>query len=169
MKRAYVVDGVVQPVALEVKDGLLKVAAAGGTLEAEALRVSENEIVLVEGGRSRRVFLARDGDRWLVSVGGREIVLGPARADAGRPHKPDDRTPDGALEVRSPMPGKVIKLCVAEGQACRRNQTLVIVEAMKMENEVQAGLEGTVTKVRVAVGDLVDAERILVEIEPKAA
>lgn len=169
MKFEYLVDGAVQAVSLEKKDGVWKVSAAGGTLEAEILRVSENEIVLFTGSKARRLFLVRDGDRLLVSAGGREFVISSARADSGRFHKGDDRSPDGGLEVRSPMPGKVIKICTAEGDECRKNQTLVIVEAMKMENEVQAGLEGVVKKIHVAVGDLVDAEKTLVEIEPKAA
>lgn len=168
MKLEYLVDGAVQTVSLDKKDGAWSISAAGGAFEAEILRISENEIVFVTGGRARRVFLVRDGDRWRVSAVGREFVLSPARVDAGRFHKGDDRAPDGGLEVRSPMPGKVIKICAAEGDACRKNQTLVIVEAMKMENEVQAGLEGVVKKIHVAVGDLVDAEMILVEIEPKA-
>ena len=67
------------------------------------------------------------------------------------------------------MPGKVTKVPVSEGQEVRKNQTLVIVEAMKMENEIKASIDGVVKKVHVAVGDLVDAERPLVEVEPKAA
>ncbi len=169
MKLDYLVDGAVQTVSLDKKDGMWKISAAGGTLEAEILRISENEIVLIEAGQARRVFLVRDGDRRLVSVAGREFVLSPARAESGRHLKDDDRTPDGGRGVRSPMPGKVIKICAAEGDECRKNQTLVIVEAMKMENEVQAGFEGVVKKIHVAVGELVDAEKILVEIEPKAA
>jgi biotin carboxyl carrier protein len=169
MKLEYLVDGAAQTVSLEKKDGTWTISAVGGTLEAEILRISDNEIVLFAGGEARRVFLVRDGDRLLVSAAGREFAITSARADSGRFHKGDDRSPDGGLEVRSPMPGKVIKLCAAEGDECRKNQTLIIVEAMKMENEVQAGLEGVVKKIHVAVGDLVDAEKTLIEIEPKAA
>lgn len=169
MKLEYLVDGDVQAVSLDKKDGTWKITAAERAFEAEIMRISENEVVLIAGGRARRVFLVRDGDRWLISAGGREFVLSPARSDAGGFHKGDDRAPDGGRGVRSPMPGKVIKICAAEGDECRKNQTLVIVEAMKMENEVQAGLEGIVKKVHVAVGELVDAEKILVEVEPKAA
>ena len=67
------------------------------------------------------------------------------------------------------MPGKVTKLAVSVGENVRRNQTLVIVEAMKMENEIKTSIDGVVAKVHVAAGDLVDAEKILIEIEPKTA
>ena len=48
----------------------------------------------------------------------------------------------------------------------RKNQTLVIVEAMKMENEIKAASDGVVVKIDVAAGELVDPERTLVELEP---
>ena len=57
------------------------------------------------------------------------------------------------------MPGKVIKVNVAEGDEVRKNQTLVIVEAMKMENEIKTASMGVVKKIYVAAGDLVDAEQ----------
>jgi biotin carboxyl carrier protein len=49
----------------------------------------------------------------------------------------------------------------------RKNQTLVIVEAMKMENEIKSGIEGIVKKIHVLAGDLVDSEKPLIELEPK--
>jgi biotin carboxyl carrier protein len=65
------------------------------------------------------------------------------------------------------MPGKVTKIAVVEGENVRKNQTLVIVEAMKMENEIKTAIDGVVTKIHVAVGDLVDSERPLIEVEKK--
>jgi biotin carboxyl carrier protein len=56
---------------------------------------------------------------------------------------------------------------VAEKEAVRKNQTLAIVEAMKMENEIKSPLEGFVKKIYVAAGDLVDSEKPLLELEPK--
>lgn len=64
------------------------------------------------------------------------------------------------------MPGKVIKLAVDEGAKVRRNETLIIVEAMKMENEIQSPVAGTVRKIEAAVGELVDSEKTLMEVEP---
>ena len=77
------------------------------------------------------------------------------------------RTPKGGRHVKAPMPGKVIKLNVAEGEEVRKNQTLVIVEAMKMENEIKSAIDGNVKKIHVAAGELVDSEKSLIEIEPK--
>ncbi|TET66957.1 MAG: hypothetical protein E3J56_13605 [Candidatus Aminicenantes bacterium] len=65
------------------------------------------------------------------------------------------------------MPGKVIKINVSEKEEVRKNQTLAIVEAMKMENEIKSSIEGYVKKIFVSEGDLVDSEKPLIELEPK--
>ena len=115
-----------------------------------------------------RVFLARDGERTFVSVDGRQYVVSESRADTGRPGGGEDQAAGGSLRIKAPMPGKVTKVAVVEGEEVRRNQTLVIVEAMKMENEIKTSIDGVVARVHVAAGDLVDAERPLVEIERKS-
>jgi len=66
--------------------------------------------------------------------------------------------------VKAPMPGKVIKINVAEEQPVRKNQTLAIVEAMKMENEIKSSIDGYVKKVYVSEGDIVDSEKPLLEL-----
>lgn len=165
----FLLDGEPKKISLELKDGSLVAHEGGHVLEAEARRISENELQLRFCGRSVRIHLARDGERTYVAVDGRQYVLSESRAESGRPGDADDKTAGGTLRVKAPMPGKVTKLAVSAGEEVRRNQALVIVEAMKMENEIKTSIDGVVTKVHVAVGDLVDAEKILVEIEPKPA
>ena len=136
-------------------------------LEAEILRLSGNELMILAGGRMRRVYIVRDGERKIVHAEGRIYVIREPGQSAGRFAGADDRTPEGGWQVKAPMPGKVIKLSVVEGQEVRKNQTLAIVEAMKMENEIKSGREGVVKKIYVAAGDLIDAQRPLIELEPK--
>ena len=162
-------DGEIRRISVEARDGGLVVREGGRVLETEVRRISANELRLRVGDRSVRIFLARDGDRTCVAVEGRQYVVSEPRAEAGRPGEADEKAGGGGLRVKAPMPGKVTKLAVSEGEKVRKNQTLVIVEAMKMENEIKTSIDGVVKKVHVAVGDLVDAEKILVEIEPKAA
>ena len=64
------------------------------------------------------------------------------------------------------MPGKVIKLAVAEGATVGSGDVLIVLEAMKMEHELLAPAAGTVTELRVAEGDQVDAGAPLAVIEP---
>lgn len=67
--------------------------------------------------------------------------------------------------IRSPMPGKVVKILVAVGEAVEAGQTVVIVSAMKMESEFKAAKAGTVSEIPVSEGDTVDSNQVLVVIE----
>jgi biotin carboxyl carrier protein len=66
--------------------------------------------------------------------------------------------------VRSPMPGRVVKVLVARGEAIEAGQGLVVLEAMKMENEVRARAAGTVAEVHVVPGATVDGQAKLVTL-----
>jgi pyruvate carboxylase subunit B len=72
----------------------------------------------------------------------------------------------GPTSVVSVMPGKVVRILVNEGDEVEAGQGVVVVEAMKMENEVKSGVDGTVKKVNVAAGDSVGTSEVMVEIEP---
>ena len=87
-----------------------------------------------------------------VRTAGREV----ARASGGS---------RGAGRVTAPMPGKVVKVLVTVGQQVTARQGVAVVEAMKMENELRAGRDGTVRDVLVAEGVSVDAGTPLVVIE----
>ena len=164
----FLLDGEIRKISVEARDGALVVHEGGRVFETGVRRVSANELRLLFGDRSVRVFLTKDGERTCVAVDGRQYIVSESRAEAGRPGESDDKASGGTLRIKAPMPGKVTKLAVSEGEKVRRNQTLVIVEAMKMENEIKTSIDGVVAKVHVAAGDLVDAEKTLIEIEPKA-
>jgi acetyl/propionyl-CoA carboxylase alpha subunit len=91
---------------------------------------------------------------------------GPARsrgrARAGGPGAPGrvDR------EIRAPMTGKVVRVAVGPGTAVRRNDVLVVLEAMKMEYRLSAPRDGTVESVRCQEGELVDLDHLLVTLDP---
>jgi biotin carboxyl carrier protein len=70
----------------------------------------------------------------------------------------------GATIVRSPMPGRIVRVLVAEGDVVEPDAPTVIVEAMKMENEVRTAGGGRVARVAVSVGDTVDAGQVLCEL-----
>jgi len=70
----------------------------------------------------------------------------------------------GACTVNAPMPGNILDVKVAAGQAVKAGQTLVILEAMKMENEIQAPQDGTVASVAVTKGQQVESGAVLVTL-----
>jgi len=68
-------------------------------------------------------------------------------------------------KIYAPMPGKIVKILVEEGQEITEKQPMVIVEAMKMENQVNALASGTVRKVNFKAGDQVDTETPIIELD----
>ena len=63
------------------------------------------------------------------------------------------------------MPGKVIKVMTAEGATVQAGDTLVILEAMKMENEVKAGIDGVVKAVHITEGQVLESGFLMIEVE----
>ena len=169
MEFEYLVDGTPRKIAIERQGTGWTVREGGEAGELEIRRISEHELVLLDGDRIHRVQIARDGERLFVRIDGREVVLAEPNEGDGRAAGDEAGASGDGRRIVAPMPGKVIKVCVAAGEAVRKNQTLVIVEAMKMENEIKAASDGVVLKVDVAAGELVDAERVLVELEPAGA
>jgi len=76
-----------------------------------------------------------------------------------------DGAGDGVQHVSAPMPGRVVRILVEPGQQVEARQGLVVVEAMKMENELRSPRAGKVREVAVAEGESVEAGRLLVVVE----
>lgn len=87
-----------------------------------------------------------------------------APAAAPTPAAPAAPVATGAEKVNSPMPGNIIDIKVAAGDTVTNGQTLLILEAMKMENEIKAPCDGTVAGVHVAKGDTVDSGALLISL-----
>jgi biotin carboxyl carrier protein len=68
-------------------------------------------------------------------------------------------------QITAPMPGKIVKVLVKEGDDVTKGQTLVTISAMKMESEYKAAVDGIVKAVLVADGDTVEANQVLIEID----
>lgn len=71
----------------------------------------------------------------------------------------------GAAAVKTQMPGRIVRVLVQAGEVVAKGQALVVVEAMKMENELKAPREGTVKRVAVSEGALVESGAVLVELD----
>ena len=68
----------------------------------------------------------------------------------------------GGQTLKAPLPGKISRVAVRPGDAIQAGDTLLVIEAMKMENELRAGAAGTITEVRVQVGQAVNAGDVLI-------
>ena len=85
----------------------------------------------------------------------------PAPAPAAAPAAPVAPAAAGATTITAPMPGTILKVNVANGQAVKKGDVLMVLEAMKMENEIMAPADGTVTSVNVNAGASVEAGTVL--------
>ena len=86
----------------------------------------------------------------------------PAPAAAAAPAAPAAPASAGAVEVKAPMPGNILKVNCSQGQAVKAGDILVVLEAMKMENEILAPRDGTVAQVVTTKGAVVDTGAPLV-------
>ena len=112
-----------------------------------------------EGGVRRREVLV-DGFRFLVDVESERIAALRERASQGRASSAHS----GPLEVKAIIPGKVVAVSVTAGDAVTAGQQLLVVEAMKMQNELRAPRDGTIDRVGVAVGVNIEIGDLLVVI-----
>ncbi|RMG84383.1 MAG: acetyl-CoA carboxylase biotin carboxyl carrier protein subunit, partial [Candidatus Dadabacteria bacterium] len=91
----------------------------------------------------------------------------PAPAPQPQPAKPAPAAapaPEGGEVITAPMPGHILNVLVAEGDAVEVGDTVVVMEAMKMENEIKAHVAGKVLEVKVAKGQDVGVGEVLVVI-----
>ena len=144
-----------------------RVTALGKTRVVDARRVEAATWSLLEPGGGRVALVDVDGKapELVVTVGGTSVpvklVEGRRAALAG---VATARQKTGPQPVRSPMPGKVVKVLVKEGEAVKAGQGVIVVEAMKMENELKAPRDGTVVQVAVQEGATVEAGQMLATI-----
>lgn len=90
-----------------------------------------------------------------------DIKAPAAKAPAPAPAAAPVAAPAGAQTVSAPMPGTILKVNVSNGQAVKKGDVLMVLEAMKMENEILAPNDGTVSSVNVAQGATVESGTVL--------
>jgi biotin carboxyl carrier protein len=165
MKLEAEVEGRVVPLEVTGEAGRYRVTLAGETLEVDARKVGESGWSLLLGGKSYWAALVEEDGVTVVSVDG-EVH----RIRVEEETRYLIRTRGGAAAVsgqvlKAPMPGRVVLIEVVVGQRVSRGDGLVILEAMKMENEFRAAAEGTVKEIRVQAGQAVNPGDVLVVIE----
>ena len=90
-----------------------------------------------------------------------ELVAGAAPAAVAAPAPVAAAAPAGSVEITSPMPGKILNVKAGVGTAVKKGDVILILEAMKMENDVVAPEDGTVASINVSAGDAVEAGDVL--------
>ncbi len=141
----------------ETRDGLV-VTVDGTPSSPHVSEIAPGTFVLKDGLRSETFLCVRDGDALHVLWRGVVHELREER-EGGRAAQ---RQASGVLEA--PMPGKVITVRVTAGQAVKKGEELLVIEAMKMENALRAPRDGIVKSVTAKPGDRVSPGVVLVEL-----
>lgn len=165
----------VRTVSVARTGSLLHVTLDGRTTAVDARRVSALELSLLVAAdgeampvQSVDASLAaqRTAGDFDVHVAGRTIPVQVRQAGGfGRPKKAGAAQGTGPQRITAPMPGKIARVLVTAGDEVKARQGLVVVEAMKMENELRASRDGRVREVSVTEGQSVDAGTLLLVVE----
>jgi biotin carboxyl carrier protein len=135
-----------------------------GEFKVAATPVADGSLLLSVDGRNYTVRYARDEQGLHIMVKGIGVLhKEPGQQGAGGGGA-EFEVVDGKQILVAPMPGQVVKVNVTVGDKVAKKQCVVIVEAMKMENELVTVIDGTVTAVHVKAGQQVDALQALVEV-----
>lgn len=137
-----------------------------GPVHVDARSITDTCLSLLINGRSYKVYMATNEKKRYLHVDGHHFCLEETGGDAGSGYTRGGGTATSEQSVVAPMPGTVVTVQVNEGDEVKKNQSLVIVESMKMENALRSPIDGHVKKIHYEDGDLVDAGVPIVEIAP---
>jgi len=170
MRYEIEVGGRTRQVAVNRAGDGLAVVVEGRTWHVDAARIDAHSLSLIVdsvGRKSYEVAITSDAVTSLlvVRVGTTPIAVGLNGSRRWTRKDDGGGSGTGPLRLVAPMPGKVVRVLVAAGQSVRARQPLVVVEAMKLENELRAGRNGTVVDIHAREGMSVDAGALLVVIQ----
>ncbi len=158
------VDGVEHRLSYRALGGGRFVVDVDGAGEQLTAQVDGERIRLTTAdGVTRRLTVIADGPRrWVGDLDGTSLCI-------EAPRFPDAAADEVAGGAVAPMPGKIVRVCVAVGDTVAKGAPLVILEAMKMEQTLTAPAAGTVVAIRAEAGAVVDAGAVLVELDGEEA
>lgn len=164
MKLELALDG--QTLALELmpaEEGSYRLRLEEREVAVELVSQDDAGLVLRLDGRTVRAWVEPREDGCRVTIGGEVYDIGRVRsggAARGKRHAGPDTG-----RVVAPMPGKVTKVLVQAGDEVAAGQALLVLEAMKMENELRAAAAGKIARVLVEAGQPVSPAQLLIEFE----
>jgi acetyl/propionyl-CoA carboxylase alpha subunit len=146
--------------------GEMRCVVDGRPVKADARIVSPGVISLVlGGGRQVRCILDVSPLGEAVLVDGRRFEFALSDPRSLRAGHAAAAGADGPKAVKAPMPGRVVRVLVSVGDEVAAQQGLVVIEAMKMQNELKAPKAGRVVRLGAGIGDTVQAGEVLVVVE----
>jgi biotin carboxyl carrier protein len=135
----------------------------------DVARIDAHTLSMLVGTSSYDVSVVANPASGHLSVSVGAVVLDASlNGRRRRRSRPEDtgHAADGPQQLKAPMPGKIVRVLVKPGEAVRLRQPLVVIEAMKMENELRAGSDGVVSELYVEEGQSVDAGVLVAVVRP---
>lgn len=133
----------------------------GREVSVQFLRAENGRMEMLIDSRRVVAYVSADGAKRWVTADGRTFLLikslGARNRTGGHPH--------AAGELTAPMPGQIRAVHVREGETVTKGQTLMLLEAMKMEIRIQSPTDGRVKSLRIAQGQSVERGQVLIEME----
>ncbi len=139
----------------------------GKTYEIDFETVSGQPVYsLIVDGRSHESYVYQGDDNWQVLLRGRlyPVTVEDEREKRLRAAAGGGVVQAGEFHLRAPMPGLVVAIPVTEGQEIRKGQVILILESMKMQNELKAPRDGTIGRIRVKAGESVEQKQTLLSV-----
>ncbi|HLO27597.1 MAG TPA: biotin/lipoyl-containing protein [Anaerolineales bacterium] len=121
---------------------------------------------LIVDGRSHEAYAAQGDDNWQVLLRGRlyPVTVEDEREKRLRSAAGGGVAETGEFHLRAPMPGLIVAIHVEEGQTVKRGQVLLILESMKMQNELKSPRDGIISRLRVKAGETVEQKQTLLSV-----
>ena len=130
-------------------------------VNVEIVKASDRKLDMLIDGKRVTAYVSSDNAKRWVTINGQTLVL--TKSSGARPGSHAGHHAAG--ELTAPMPGQVRAVNVSEGDTVTKGQTLLVLEAMKMEIRIHAPQDGTVKKLFVKQGQTVEREQILIEVD----
>ena len=143
------------------------VSVDGKVYEVDFESVSGQPVYsLIVDGRSHESYIYQGEDNWQVLLRGRlyPVTVEDEREKRLRAAAGGGVAETGEYHLRAPMPGLVVAVPVTEGQEIKKGQVILILESMKMQNELKAPRDGTIGRIRVKAGESVEQKQTLLSI-----
>ena len=162
MRGMALVDSKTVELEIDRDDGNFVVTMDGEEHRVDAHKLEGDFYSILIGHRSYEVSVARSKQGYIVRQGGHELSV--VLSDPSRRGREAAFGSSGPEEIISQMPGRVMRVLVEVGQAVEEGDGVIVVEAMKMENEIACSRAGTVQEIRVEPGATVEAGAVLLVI-----
>jgi biotin carboxyl carrier protein len=154
------------PIDLTSSGKFHRVTIGDKSFDIEILHTENGKLDLLINGKHMTAYVSFENTKRWVTINGQTFVLiKPSAGARSRGHGHHH----AAGELTAPMPGQVRAVNVSEGDTVTKGQTLLVLEAMKMEIRVQAPFGGMVSSIAVKLGQTVEREQVLIKVESQTS